>query len=222
MVSLRIFRIFVGIFRNLKVFIYHYMTVNKNIYPIFDRMLSRTDKENLLEQRGVMLWFTGLSGSGKSTVAIALERELHRRGLLCRILDGDNIRTGINANLGFSADDRKENIRRIAEVPKLFVDTGIITIAAFISPTEELRQMAAEIIGHDDFKEIYISTPIEECERRDVKGLYAKARRGEVKDFTGISAPFEAPACPALKLDTSHLSIEESVDQLLKLLGIEP
>ena len=222
MVSLRIFRIFVGIFRNLKVFIYHYMTVNKNIYPIFDRMLSRTDKENLLEQRGVMLWFTGLSGSGKSTVAIALERELHRRGLLCRILDGDNIRTGINANLGFSADDRKENIRRIAEVAKLFVDTGIITIAAFISPTEELRQMAAEIRGHDDFKEIYISTPIEECERRDVKGLYAKARRGEVKDFTGISAPFEAPACPALKLDTSHLSIEESVDQLLKLLGIEP
>ena len=222
MVSLRIFRIFVGIFRNLKFFIYHYMTVNKNIYPIFDRMLSRTDKENLLEQRGVMLWFTGLSGSGKSTVAIALERELHRRGLLCRILDGDNIRTGINANLGFSADDRKENIRRIAEVAKLFVDTGIITIAAFISPTEELRQMAAEIIGHDDFKEIYISTPIEECERRDVKGLYAKARRGEVKDFTGISAPFEAPACPALKLDTSHLSIEESVDQLLKLLGIEP
>ena len=222
MVSLRLFRIFVGIFRNLKVFIYHYMTVNKNIYPIFDRMLSRTDKENLLEQRGVMLWFTGLSGSGKSTVAIALERELHRRGLLCRILDGDNIRTGINANLGFSADDRKENIRRIAEVAKLFVDTGIITIAAFISPTEELRQMAAEIIGHDDFKEIYISTPIEECERRDVKGLYAKARRGEVKDFTGISAPFEAPACPALKLDTSHLSIEESVDQLLKLLGIEP
>ena len=206
MVSLRIFRIFVGIFRNLKVFIYHYMT----------------GKENLVEQRGVMLWFTGLSGSGKSTVAIALERELHRRGLLCRILDGDNIRTGINANLGFSADDRKENIRRIAEVAKLFVDTGIITIAAFISPTEELRQMAAEIIGHDDFKEIYISTPIEECERRDVKGLYAKARRGEVKDFTGISAPFEAPACPALKLDTSHLSIEESVDQLLKLLGIEP
>ena len=193
MVSLRIFRIFVGIFRNLKVFIYHYMTVNKNIYPIFDRMLSRTDKENLLEQRGVMLWFTGLSGSGKSTVAIALERELHRRGLLCRILDGDNIRTGINANLGFSADDRKENIRRIAEVAKLFVDTGIITIAAFISPTEELRQMAAEIIGHDDFKEIYISTPIEECERRDVKGLYAKARRGEVKDFTGISSQASCP-----------------------------
>ena len=162
------------------------MNQSENIYPIFDRMLSRNDKEALLGQRGVMLWFTGLSGSGKSTVAIALERELHRRGLLCRILDGDNIRSGINANLGFSADDRKENIRRIAEVAKLFVDTGIITIAAFISPTEELRQMAADIIGPDDFKEIYISTPIEECERRDVKGLYAKARRGEVKHLSLI------------------------------------
>lgn len=197
------------------------MNNSENIYPIFDRMLTRADKEQLLGQRGVMLWFTGLSGSGKSTVAIALERELQRRGLLCRILDGDNIRTGINANLGFSADDRKENIRRIAEVSKLFVDTGIITIAAFISPTEELRQMAAGIIGPDDFKEIYISTPLEECERRDVKGLYARARRGEVKNFTGISAPFEAPTHPALSLDTSKLSLEESVAELLKLLGVE-
>lgn len=197
------------------------MNNSENIYPIFDRMLTRQDKEQLLKQRGVMLWFTGLSGSGKSTVAIALERELQRRGLLCRILDGDNIRTGINANLGFSADDRKENIRRIAEVSKLFVDTGIITIAAFISPTEELRQMAARIIGTDDFKEIYISTPLEECERRDVKGLYARARRGEVKNFTGISAPFEAPKHPALSLDTSKLSLEESVAELLKLLGVE-
>lgn len=197
------------------------MNNSENIYPIFDRMLTRQDKEQLLGQHGVMLWFTGLSGSGKSTVAIALERELQRRGLLCRILDGDNIRTGINANLGFSADDRKENIRRIAEVSKLFVDTGVITIAAFISPTEELRQMAARIIGTDDFKEIYISTPLEECERRDVKGLYARARRGEVKNFTGISAPFEAPKHPALSLDTSKLSLEESVAELLKLLGVE-
>lgn len=194
----------------------------ENIYPIFDRMLSRQDKEQLLGQRGVMLWFTGLSGSGKSTVAIALERELHRRGLLCRILDGDNIRSGINSNLGFTEEDRRENIRRIAEVSKLFVDTGIITIAAFISPTEELRQLAANIIGEADFKEIYISTPLAECERRDVKGLYAKARRGEVKHFTGISAPFEAPTHPALSLDTSVCSLEESVAQLLRLLGIEP
>jgi adenylylsulfate kinase len=192
-----------------------------NIYPIFDQMLSREDKEALLGQRGVMLWFTGLSGSGKSTVAVALERELHRRGRLCRILDGDNIRSGINANLGFSEADRKENIRRIAEVSKLFVDTGIITIAAFISPTEEMRQMAAEIIGRNDFKEIYISTPLEECERRDVKGLYAKARLGEIKNFTGISSPFEAPVNPDLSIDTSAVSLEESVRMLLALLGIE-
>lgn len=197
------------------------MSTQDNIYPIFDRMLSRQDKERLLGQKGVMLWFTGLSGSGKSTVAIALERELQKRGLLCRILDGDNIRTGINANLGFSADDRRENIRRVAEVAKLFVDTGIITIAAFVSPTEDLRNLAQHIIGKDDFKEIFISTPIEECERRDVKGLYARARRGEVKNFTGISAPFEAPQHPALSLDTSKLSLEESVAQLLQLLNIK-
>lgn len=165
-----------------------------------------------------MVWFTGLSGSGKSTIAIALERELHQRGLLCRILDGDNIRSGINNNLGFSPEDRVENIRRIAEVSKLFVDTGIITIAAFISPNNELREMAARIIGKNDFLEVYVSTPIEECERRDVKGLYAKARRGEIKEFTGVSAPFEAPADPALTLDTSVLSLEQSVGRLLDLI----
>lgn len=189
-----------------------------NIYPIFDRMLCRHDKEELLKQHSVMIWFTGLSGSGKSTIAIALERELHKRGLLCRILDGDNIRSGINNNLGFTEADRIENIRRIAEVSKLFVDTGVITIAAFISPSNDIREMAANIIGKDDFLEVYVSTPIEECERRDVKGLYAKARRGEIKNFTGISAPFEAPAHPALVLDTSALSLEESVDKLLELI----
>lgn len=189
-----------------------------HIYPIFDRMLGRADKEELLKQHGLMIWFTGLSGSGKSTIAIALERELQQRGLLCRILDGDNIRSGINNNLGFSAEDRVENIRRIAEVGKLFVDTGIITLAAFISPNNEIREMAAGIIGKEDFLEIYVSTPLEECERRDVKGLYAKARRGEIKNFTGISAPFEDPAHPALSLDTSKLSLKESVDQLLDLI----
>lgn len=189
-----------------------------HIYPIFDRMLGRADKEELLKQHGLMIWFTGLSGSGKSTIAIALERELQQRGLLCRILDGDNIRSGINNNLGFSAEDRVENIRRIAEVGKLFVDTGIITLAAFISPNNEIREMAAGIIGKEDFLEIYVSTPLEECERRDVKGLYAKARRGEIKNFTSISAPFEAPAHPALSLDTSKLSLKESVDQLLDLI----
>lgn len=193
-------------------------TETTHIYPIFDRTLNREDKESLLRQHSVMIWFTGLSGSGKSTIAIALERELQKCGLLCRILDGDNIRSGINNNLGFSEEDRVENIRRIAEIGKLFVDTGIITIAAFISPNNDLREMAARIIGPDDFMEIYVSTPIEECERRDVKGLYAKARRGEIKNFTGISAPFEAPAHPALSLDTSRLSLEESVAQLLQLI----
>ena len=194
------------------------MNNDNNIDPIFDRMLARADKERLLGQRGVMLWFTGLSGSGKSTVAVALERELHRRGRLCRLLDGDNIRTGINAGLGFSDDDRRENIRRIAEVGKLFVDTGIITLAAFVSPTEELRTLARDIIGAADFKEIFVATPLEECERRDVKGLYARARRGEVKNFTGISAPFEAPQNPALVLDTTDTPVEESVGKVLALL----
>ena len=172
--------------------------LENNIYPIFDRMLGREDKEALLGQRGVMVWFTGLSGSGKSTIAIALERELHKRGLLCRILDGDNIRSGINNNLGFSPEDRVENIRRIAEVGKLFVDTGVITIAALL--------------------EVYVSTPLAECERRDVKGLYAKARKGEIKEFTGVSAPFEAPERPDLSLDTSVLSVEQSVSRLLELI----
>lgn len=194
------------------------MEETNHIYPIFDKILGRSDKEALLGQRGIMIWFTGLSGSGKSTVAIALERELQKRGLLCRILDGDNIRSGINNNLGFSAEDRVENIRRIAEIGKLFVDTGIITLAAFISPNNDIREMAARIIGKEDFMEIYVSTPLEECERRDVKGLYAKARRGEIRNFTGISAPFEAPEHPALSLDTSVLSVEESVNQLLALI----
>ncbi|MGL4328572.1 MAG: adenylyl-sulfate kinase [Tannerellaceae bacterium] len=187
----------------------------KHIYPIFDRMLQRSDRETLLKQRGKMIWFTGLSGSGKSTLAIALERELHNRGLLCRILDGDNIRTGINNNLGFSEEDRIENIRRIAEVSKLFVDSGVITIAAFISPTNEIRKMASSIIGSDDFIEVFVDTPLEVCEQRDVKGLYKKARAGEIKEFTGISSPFEAPMQPNLRIDTSIQEIEQSISQLL-------
>lgn len=188
----------------------------ENIYPIFEKMLQRKDREALLKQKGIMIWFTGLSGSGKSTLAIALEGELYKQGILCRILDGDNIRSGINNNLGFSEADRTENIRRIAEVSKLFVDCGIVTIAAFISPTHAIRQMASEIIGEDDFLEVYVSTPIEECERRDVKGLYAKARRGEIKEFTGISSPFEAPEHPFISIDTSRQSLADSVKVLLE------
>ena len=190
----------------------------EHIYPIFDKMLTRADKEALLGQRGLMLWMTGLSGSGKSTLAIALERELQRRGILCRILDGDNIRSGINNNLGFSPADRRENIRRIAEVARLFVDTGIVTIAAFISPSDELRRMAAGIVGEEDFVEIYVSTPLRVCEERDVKGLYAKARRGEISEFTGISAPFEAPQSPALSIDTSARPLGDCVEDVLKLI----
>lgn len=189
-----------------------------NIYPIFDRMMTRSDKEQLLRQRGLMIWFTGLSGSGKSTVAIAVERELHNRGILCRILDGDNIRNGINSNLGFTPEDRQENIRRIAEVSRLFVDTGIVTLAAFISPTHQARQMARDIIGQEDFIEVYISTPLEVCEQRDVKGLYAKARQGLIPNFTGISAPFEAPVAPDLDIDTSKVPLEQAAQSVVQLI----
>mgnify|MGYP003479486954 FL=1 len=190
----------------------------ENIYPIYDRMMTRQDKESLLGQRGIMIWFTGLSGSGKSTVAMGVERELHAQGILCRILDGDNVRAGINNNLGFSAEDRIENIRRIAEIGKLFVQTGVVTLACFVSPTNDIRQMAREIVGEEDFLEVYISTPIEECERRDVKGLYARARKGEVKNFTGISAPFEAPISADIDIDTSKIPLEESVRTLTELI----
>lgn len=189
--------------------------MEKNLHPIFEKLASRVDKEKLLHQHGLMVWFTGLSGSGKSTLAIALEKALQQRGFLCRVLDGDNIRLGINRNLEFSAADRRENIRRIAEVGKLFVETGVVTIAAFISPTNELREMAADIIGRKDFYEIYVSTSLSVCEQRDVNGLYAKARRGEIKNFTGISAPFEQPEHASLEMDTSGKNVDECVGEIL-------
>ena len=188
--------------------------MENNIYPIFSKMQTREEKERLLGQRGITLWFTGLSGSGKSTVAIALEKKLSSEGILCRIIDGDNVRCGLNAGLGFSPQDRKENIRRIAEVCKLFTQTGIVTLATFISPTREIRGMARDIIGEEDFMEVFIATPLEECEKRDVKGLYARARKGEIKEFTGISSPFEEPEDPAVRIDTSRLSLEESVRRI--------
>ena len=187
-----------------------------NIYPIFDKTLQRDDREKMLNQKSKVLWFTGLSGSGKSTLAIALERELAKRGLLCYLLDGDNIRTGINNNLGFSENDRQENIRRIAEVAKLFMDCGVITLAAFISPTNEIREKAKEIIGEENFLEVFINTPLEECERRDIKGLYQKARKGEIKEFTGISSPFEAPENPTLNIDTTNKDIKECIEVILE------
>lgn len=194
------------------------MKQQENIHPIFDKMQSREAKEQQLRQRGLTVWFTGLSGSGKSTIAVALEHRLSQQGIFSRILDGDNIRTGINRGLGFSEEERRENIRRIAEVSKLFTETGIVTLSAFVSPTNELREMAREIIGKKDFVEIFVATPLEECERRDVKGLYAKARRGEIKDFTGITSPFEAPESPALAIDTTNLSVEEAVERVLEII----
>ncbi|MCP4120883.1 MAG: adenylyl-sulfate kinase [Bacteroidetes bacterium] len=196
-----------------------------NIHPIFKDLLQRSDKEVLLNQRSLVLWMTGLSGSGKSTVAKGVEKILHDKGFLTQVLDGDNVRTGINNNLGFSEEDRTENIRRISEISKLFVNSGIITINSFVSPTLEIRNQAREIIGKDDFYEIYINAPFEVCEERDVKGLYAKARKGEIKNFTGLDAPFEAPEQPALEVRTFEEPIERSVykvvDFLLPLITIE-
>ena len=168
----------------------------QNIHPIFDQLLQRADKEAQLKQRSLVVWATGLSGSGKSTIAKGLEALLHQNGFVCMVLDGDNVRSGINNNLGFSPDDRTENIRRIAEVAKLFLNCGIVTICSFVSPTIAIRQQAKDIIGEKDFVEVFINTPLEVCEARDVKGLYKKARKGEIKGFTGIDAPFEAPPPP--------------------------
>lgn len=191
------------------------MKNQENIFPIFDQIVGRKEKEQLLNQTAKVIWMTGLSGSGKSTIAIALEKELVQKGFLTQVLDGDNIRTGINNNLGFSDADRTENIRRIAEVSKLFVNCGVITINCFVSPTNAIRNAAKEIIGKEDFVEVFIDTPIEICEQRDVKGLYKKARAGEIKDFTGINAPFEAPENAAIVVKTAHKTVEESVNTIL-------
>lgn len=190
-------------------------THQDNIFPVFDSILQRKDKESLLRQKAKVIWLTGLSGSGKTTIAIGLEKALNSNGILTQVLDGDNIRAGINNNLGFSEDDRKENIRRIAEVSKLFLNCGVVTINCFVSPTNEIRQQAKEIIGAEDFLEVFINTPLEICEQRDVKGLYKKARAGEIKDFTGINAPFEAPIHPFLDVKTEGKTVEQSVSVIL-------
>jgi len=190
----------------------------EHIHPIFDQLVQREDRERFLDQRSKVLWLTGLSGSGKSTIAKHLERRLFEAGFFAQVLDGDNIRSGINSNLGFSEADRQENIRRIAEVARLYLHSGIICINSFISPTRAIRQMAREIIGADDFVEIYINAPLEVCERRDVKGLYKKARAGEIKGFTGIDQPYEAPEAPALEIRTDELEIDDSVTRIIEFL----
>ena len=191
---------------------------NPHIYPSESVKLSRDIKEKQLNQHSKIIWMTGLSGAGKTTLSYALESALHGMGYFIQTLDGDNVRTGINKNLGFSDADRYENIRRIAEVSSLFLNCGIITIASFISPTSEIREMAKNIIGEKDFIEFFINAPLEVCESRDVKGLYQKARRGEIKEFTGINAPYEIPAHPGLEIRTDLLSIEESVNKMIDFL----
>jgi adenylylsulfate kinase len=185
-----------------------------HIHPVFDKLLQRGDKEQLLGQHAICIWMTGLSGSGKSTIAQGLERKLHEQGILSMVLDGDNVRSGINSNLGFSEADRLENIRRIAEVTKLFLSNGIVTINTFVSPTKEIREQAKQIIGETDFYEVYINASFDECAKRDVKGLYKKAIAGEIKNFTGLDAPFEAPVAAAVEINTTSLTIEQSVNKV--------
>ncbi|MBC8510200.1 MAG: adenylyl-sulfate kinase [Cryomorphaceae bacterium] len=186
-----------------------------NLFPIFDDILQKEDKEKLLQQHAKVIWMTGLSGSGKTTIAKGVERHLHTQGILNQLLDGDNIRVGISNNLTFSTEDRAENIRRISEVSKLFMNCGVVTLNCFVSPTIEIRNIAKQIIGAENFIEVYINASVDTCEERDVKGLYQKARKGEIKDFTGISAPFEAPKSPEIEINTAQLSIDESVQKVL-------
>lgn len=186
-----------------------------------DGEVSREDRNKLLKQKGATLWFTGLSGSGKSTVAVALEKALMEKGHLCYRLDGDNIRLGINKNLGFSAEDRTENIRRIGEISKLFVDTGVIVLSSFVSPYRADRDLVRDL--HDeggmDFIEVHVDVPLSVAEERDPKGLYKKARAGEIKNFTGIDDPYEAPLKPEIVLNSHEQSLEEEVEILLNSLA---
>ena len=188
----------------------------KNIYPVFNQILSKEEKEERLKQNAKCIWLTGLSGSGKTTIAIELERKLFDKGYFVQILDGDNIRSGISNNLDFSNSDRFENIRRISEVSKLFVNSGIITINCFVSPTEQIRSEARKIIGKDNFVGIFVNTGIEICEERDTKGLYKKARKGEIKNFTGISSKFERPDSTFFEIDSTK-NIAETLNDLLKI-----
>ena len=187
---------------------------SSNIYPIFYQLLTRKEREEFLGQKSCVFWLTGLSGSGKSTIARVLERLFFQQGLFCQVLDGDNIRSGINSDLTFSAEDRLENIRRIAEIAKLYKESGLITICSFISPMRKMRDLAREIIGPVDFHEVHISTPLAICEQRDVKGLYKMARDGKIQGFTGIDSPFELPEHPEIIIETEGESPTDSATRI--------
>ena len=192
------------------------MSKEENIHPVFDTLVQRQERESRNLHRAAVVWLTGLSGSGKSTIAAAVERELFSRKWQVRVLDGDNVRSGLNEGLSFSMADRRENTRRVAEVAKLFTSTGIVTLCSFVSPTQDMRAFAKTIIGADDFHEVFVKADLQTCEQRDVKGLYAKARAGQLKGFTGIDSPYEQPKSPNVLLDTTRQSVEESKDQLLR------
>ena len=181
-------------------------------------LVKRSDRNSLNNHKSGLVWFTGLSASGKSTIAHAVEKELHDRGIRTYVLDGDNVRHGLNSNLGFSPEDRKENIRRIGEVAKLMADAGIVVFTAFISPYREDRDTVRTLFEGDHFYEVFVKCSLEECEKRDPKGLYKKARAGIIKNYTGISSPYEEPLAPELVVDTEHLTIEESVNQVIDFL----
>ncbi len=191
--------------------------VRENIFPD-EGILPRSVKEKFLKQNSRVIWFTGLSGAGKTTISKILERELFKMGFFCQILDGDNIRSGINNNLDFTEEGRQENIRRIAEVSKLYLNSGIITINSFITPTKELRDIPRSIIGKPDLIEVYINASLETCEERDTKGLYKKAREGKIKNFTGIDSPFVPPKNFELELKTDNSNAEECVKKALDYL----
>ena len=181
--------------------------------------IDQRQRSSIKGHRPLLVWFTGLSGSGKSTLANALERALFERKVHTYLLDGDNVRAGLNKNLSFSPEDRTENIRRIAEVAKLMLDAGLVVLASFVSPYREDRENVKRIVGYGNFVEIFVNTPIDECERRDVKGLYAKARAGEIKNFTGVSAPYEAPMVPDIEIDTTKVSVEEAAAVILEFIA---
>lgn len=180
--------------------------------------LTRQDRNKINSHKSCVLWFTGLSGSGKSTLVFALEKELYAKGIRSYVLDGDNVRQGLNRDLGFSAGDRKENVRRIGEVSKLFIDAGLFVLAAFISPSEEDRTMVKQLFAPEDFVEVYVKCSVAECESRDPKGLYKRARLGEIPGFTGISSPYDIPVKPNLVIDTELLTIDQSISMLVQYL----
>lgn len=183
-----------------------------------DYTIGQSDREALNKHKPCLVWFTGLSGSGKSTIANLLEKELYKQGIHTYTLDGDNLRRGLNKDLKFTKEDRVENLRRTAEVGKLFVDAGFVVLAAFITPYNEVRKSIRTIVGNENYIEVFVNTPLEVCEQRDVKGLYKRARAGEVKNFTGISSPFEIPNNPTIEIQTLKESPEEAVKRILKLL----